>query len=373
MIKKKTINIFKILIICIFFDFLFTYLIFSKFNLVEAFYPNKDHRVSNEFYHHSFKANVDTFDVWGAYKYNFITNSLGFKDKKNRIIDKKTNFRKRIIVNGDSFVEGIGIKYENTFVGLLDNFLSKKNIEILNAGVASQSPILYYKKIHHLLEERKIEFDEFILFLDISDIVDEYFYSKNYNINQIQKKNFRDRLQDFLVNNSITYLFFDIFFGKLNILKENIIIKNQASKFYNKKISELTKNDIDIYNSINVERGNWTHNDKLWKDYAMKGRQLAEKNLNILNHLLKEYDIKFTLVIYPWPKQIYIPNKSKLHSIFWEKWSYKNNVNFINLFEDFNAVKSDKIISQYFIPGDVHWNENGHKYIYELLLKYYFN
>jgi hypothetical protein len=369
---KNIINNLKFLLILILLDFIITYFIFSKFNIVEVFYPNNDHRVSNKFYHHSFKANVNTIDVWGNYKYKFVTNDLGFKDKKNRIINKKTKSKKRILVNGDSFVEGIGIEYENTFVGLLDDYLFNKNIEILNAGVASQSPILYYKKIFYLLEEKKLEFDELILFLDISDIPDEYFYSKNYNINEIEIKNFRDKLQDYLINNSTIYLFFDVIFGKLNYFKEYMIIKKQVANFINTDISNITKSDINKYKSINVKRGNWTHNDKLWNDYASEGRQLAEKHLNMLNLLLQKYNIKFSLVIYPWPKQIYIQNQSSLHEVFWENWSNQNGVNFINLYEDFQSTNRDKLMDQYFIPGDVHWNKNGHKFIYDLMINYYF-
>ena len=146
MTYKKIKNFLLIIIIIILLDFLLTYFLFSKFNLYNIFYPNFDHRISNDYYHHSFKENVNTTDFWGDFSYNFITNSLGFKDKQNRAVDKKTKLKKRIIINGDSFVEGIGIEYKKTFVGMLDNYLYEKNIEILNAGVSSQSPILYYKK-----------------------------------------------------------------------------------------------------------------------------------------------------------------------------------------------------------------------------------
>ena len=165
MTYKKIKNFLLIIIIIILLDFLLTYFLFSKFNLYNIFYPNFDHRISNDYYHHSFKENVNTTDFWGDFSYNFITNSLGFKDKQNRAVDKKTKLKKRIIINGDSFVEGIGIEYKKTFVGMLDNYLYEKNIEILNAGVASQSPILYYKKIFHILEIQNLEFDELILFL----------------------------------------------------------------------------------------------------------------------------------------------------------------------------------------------------------------
>ena len=83
---KKIINIFFIIILIIIFDLIFTLFIFSKFNYYEIFYPNKDHRISNEIFHHSFKKNVKTFDYWGSKKYEFTTNSLGFKDNTSRKI-----------------------------------------------------------------------------------------------------------------------------------------------------------------------------------------------------------------------------------------------------------------------------------------------
>ncbi len=134
------------MIIFLFFDFLITFFFISKLNFYDKFYPTQDHRIANKNYHHSFKKNADTIDYWGEYKYKFITNSLGFKDKLNREIPDQTNLKKRIIIIGDSFTEGIGYRYEDTFVGHIDEQMKKNNIEILNAGVASQSPIIYYKK-----------------------------------------------------------------------------------------------------------------------------------------------------------------------------------------------------------------------------------
>ena len=180
---KQILNLIYIVLITLIFDFTFTFLVISNFNFYEKFYPNLDHRISNVNYHHSFKNNVNTFDNWGGKKYKFYTNSLGFKDLSSRQIRKKSNFDKRVIIIGDSFTEGIGFEYKDTFVGLLDQKNLIKNIQILNAGVASQSPIIYFKKIKYLIEVEKIEFDELIVFLDISDIPDEYYYGINFDNN----------------------------------------------------------------------------------------------------------------------------------------------------------------------------------------------
>jgi len=369
---NKVINIFKILGVFLILDFIFTYLIISKFEFHDFFYPNLDHRISNVFYHHSFKKNVDTIDVWGKHKYKFITNSLGFKDKKNREIKKNTDANKRILINGDSFIEGIGFSYEDTFVGYLDKYFSDKEIEILNAGVASQSPILYYKKIKYLLEVEKIYFNELILFLDISDVIDEYYYFINYE-NDIKKNSSRDILQEFFIHNFSSYLFLDVIFSKINLLKDSLITRFKASKFFNEQFFYISSEKIHLYNSIHVERGNWTHNDHLWEKHGQKGRKLAEENLNKLITLCENHKVKFSLIIYPWPNQIYFDIKSKRHRNHWKNWSIKNNVNFIDLFDYFDNKNSIETINKLFIPSDVHWNRKGQKYIFEIILKEYFN
>ena len=65
----------------------------------------------------------------GGTVYSISTNSLGFKDKTNRQISLKTD-KKRLVFIGDSFTEGLGLIYEKTFVGLIDETL-KKNMTFL--------------------------------------------------------------------------------------------------------------------------------------------------------------------------------------------------------------------------------------------------
>ena len=146
--------LFTIVIIFLVFDLLFTHMLSYKINLYDKFYPNLDHRIWDQYYHHSFAENVDTIDTWGPYKYKFLTNSLGFKDEKNYKINLNEYSGRRIILIGDSFTEGIGFEYKETFAGILSKKLKKFNIQILNAGIASQSPIIYLSKILYMCPER---------------------------------------------------------------------------------------------------------------------------------------------------------------------------------------------------------------------------
>ena len=370
---KKIINILIIIFSVLIFDYLLTFLFISKFNFYENFYPKLNHRIANVDYHHSFKENINTLDYWGENKYKFITNSIGFKDKLQRKINKKSDFSRRIIFNGDSFTEGIGYEYKNTFVGLLDSRLKNEDIEILNAGVASQSPILYFKKIKHLVEVEGIQFNELILFLDISDIPDEFYYEINYNDDDIKINSIRSNLQDFVIQNFSTYLFVDILFSKLDLLKKNLFLRYEASKEFELSFFKINSEHKNLYKSIKVKRGNWTHNDNLWNFHGSEGRKLAEYNLNNLSELCDKYNIKLTLVIYPWPSQIYYDYRPERHRNYWKKWSKMKNINFIDLFEFFENDNPQNIISTFFIPGDVHWNKKGHQLIYDIILNKYFN
>lgn len=370
--KNFFLNTFTLFSIIILLDLFFTYFIFSKFNFYEKIYPNLDHRISNINYHHSFRENVSTYDLWGKYKYSFKTNSLGFKDRDIREIKKLTSSKKRVIIIGDSFIEGIGYEYDDTFVGLFDKHELNEDIEILNAGVASQSPIIYYKKIKYLIEKEKINFNELIVFLDISDIPDEYYYNINFDSSDNKNYNFRDHLQDFFIKNSSLYLFLDVILDKLNLLKEEYILKYRASREFNIDFSKTTIQKINLYKSLNVKRGMWSHDINAWNLHGAKGRELADLYLTKLFDLCKKNNIKFTLSIYPWPIHIFYDHDPSFHRDYWVNWAKNKNIKLIDFFDYFISENPEETIEKFFISGDIHWNKEGHIFINEITLKEYF-
>src|SRR5438128_8511753 len=130
-------------------------------------------RIANPAYDHGFAAKFEGFDIWGELRYPLITNSLGFKDATARDVPLKPASH-RILLIGDSFAEGIGMRYEDSFAGLLQRAGEARGdkLEFLNAGVASYSPSIYFKKIKYLLDSG-LQFDEVVLFSDPSDVTDE--------------------------------------------------------------------------------------------------------------------------------------------------------------------------------------------------------
>lgn len=172
--------------------------------------------------------------------------------------------------------------------------------------------------------------------------------------------------------NFSSVLFYNVLIEKLDKIKRNIERRLLVSKEFNIPFFNITNDEIKLYKAIKVKRGNWTHVDKYWKIYGQKGRELAVSNLNKLLELCNNNNIKFSLVIYPWPSQIYYDIKAIKHRLFWKEWSMKNKVDFYDLFFHFSDKNKIELIHNYFVPGDIHWNKLGHKYIADIILKTYF-
>ena len=326
------------------------------------FYPIGDGREQNEFYHHGIKKNANTKEsnpLFGYSSYKLISNSLGFRDKANRKISKVPD-NKRIVFLGDSFVEGVLLNYEDTFVGIIDKELKKKEIEVLNAGVSSYSPIIYYNKIKKSLENG-LKFDELILFIDISDIEDEAIYYTLNNKkkiisqikvpeNQVHQKNFKESL------------------------KKNYKGLYATSRFLSYKFN-LNDDFLKFVTSDKYKRDKWTINNNVYNEYQ-KGIDSSLYYINLLKVLCDKNNIKLTIAVYPWPTQIYYNDlNSKIIDIF-GTYSKENNIEFINFFPLFinkndNDKKKYNIIKNYYIYEDVHFNKKGNRLIAEYFLNFY--
>ena len=141
-------------------------------------------RVSNDQYEYSFEKNLNVdYAVWCNQYYKLCTDNRGFKF--NCFDEEKKTYEIAII--GDSFTEGIGLPFEKTFVGMLK---SKKNLDLVNLGVASYSPHIYLKKIKYLISNKIIKFNHIIVAVDLSDLEDDWIRSSKLKKNINEKKNF---------------------------------------------------------------------------------------------------------------------------------------------------------------------------------------
>jgi lysophospholipase L1-like esterase len=94
-------------------------------------------------------------------------NSLGISESE-KAFKKKSNFR--ILALGDSFTEGVGTSYEDSWVKKMENSFNSRGVETINAGIGGSDPVFEFS----LYKDKLIHYKPDILILTINstDILD---------------------------------------------------------------------------------------------------------------------------------------------------------------------------------------------------------
>ena len=344
-------------------------LIFGK-KIINFLYSN-DKNVKHSIYHHDLDKNLNEKIIYNnVYEHIICTNNYGFKSS---CIDKeKISKSVDYAFIGDSFTEGVGLNYADTFIGKFKN--KKKNDQIINLGVASYSPKIYFKKLEHYLNQG-FTFDRVIVFIDVGDILDENGYFVKSNGTVATKSNLK------LVNT--VYQDYTELYKLKKILKGFLPI---SAIFYN-KIMEVKSNSNIKINGSNDKReikdnylinSRWTYKnkfskrDQIWVD---KGREDAVFFMNKIFELSKINNFKLSLAVYPWPAQILHDKDTGRTELgkFWENYCKNKCESFINYLDYFHQLKQEiekeKIVELYYLKNDVHFNQKGNDIILKKLLE----
>src|ERR1700730_13211677 len=319
-------------------------------------------RVGNPVYDHGLLFCVDGYDIWGEARYPLFTNSLGFKDGSVREVPLKGSSR-RILLMGDSFAEAIGIAYEDSFFGLLNRAGQQREqkIEFLDAGVASYSPSIYYKKVKYLLDHG-LQFDEVVLLSDSSDVEDEatsYFcidddpkYQKlcttppgTYPPAAPQKRDFF--IDHFAVTNRLRITL-------KRWAQSAIGNRRRAIEQDHNRIGWTTPNpDPAHYQPLGIDGG------------IARSRQ----NMTKLSDLLASRGIPLTIVVYPWAQQIAQNDRDSRQVRLWRDFCPKRCKTFIDLFPALFAIadRDKDWYERLYILGDDHFSVNGNRILFEEL------
>jgi hypothetical protein len=320
-------------------------------------------RVYDPIYDHGLAPKFDGYDIWGEARYRLITNSLGFKDASTRDVPLQSPAR-RILLIGDSFAEGIGLPFESTFAGLLEQAGQSRpdRVEFLDAGVASYSPSIYYKKIKHLLD-LGLKFDEVVLLSDSSDVEDEA--SSYFCIDDDPKYGkFCTTPSGALPEPAIKRDFFIDHFVVTNRLRVTIkrwILTKLGNKRHaiegdHNRIGWTAANpDPAKYRPLGVEGG--------------VARSL--ENMGKLSDLLAGRGVPLTIVVYPWAQQIAQGDRDSKQVQLWRNFCPTRCKAFIDLFPAFFAAADrDKDWYEHlYILGDDHFSAAGNRMLYEELAK----
>jgi len=311
-------------------------------------------RRPHHYYHHDLIPNAAGTLRWGDVTYSMYTDSLGFRDRRVRHVPLDHAGR-RIVLMGDSFTEGIGVDYEDTFAGRLEETVGPRGIEVLNAGVVGYSPRLYYLKTRFLIEELGLQFTELHVYVDMSDIPNEIIYAtyvpKNRPMNRL-----RWGLLQGLKRRSFTFFHF----ARLASDLSNPLKTNAHGVPYAGDLDNAAFDDPSFY----TPRGYWTEAYR----YAERGFTLAEANMGRLARLCHANGISMTIVVYPWRMNIERQELDHIQVRYWRAFAHDYGVRFVDLFPAFMGER--QTYQRLFIEGDVHWNERGHALVAEYMLSH---
>ena len=311
-------------------------------------------------YRHDLKQNLDIISPWGPITSRLCTNQFGFKVACNRAGEMRKDFDIAFI--GDSFTESIGTTYESSFVGLYAQ--KHPDIAVANFGVRGYSASNYWKKIEFLLNNG-FTFKHLVVLPDISDIADESSYIDENN----------DAIAENIKHNGNGEE--ETNENKANLLHRVLMRHFKFSWYINCLIYDYFHFDDEAVfkKLIEYQPAEWTRN--IDSPHFGKAGVLGaiQKNLEYMRNMKKmldERNIKMTIAVYPWPTQLFLENRSHLGVKIWKDFCIKEDCyNFIDanpcFFDEIQKSSKREVIKKYYIHGDIHFNEEGNKIMFEII------
>ena len=340
-------------------------------NKIINFFFSNDKSVKHSIYHHDLDKNLNEKIIYNnVYEHSICTNNYGFKSS---CIDKeKISKSVDYAFIGDSFTEGVGLNYAETFIGKFKN--KKKNDQIINLGVGSYSPKIYFKKLEHYLNQG-FTFDRVIVFIDVGDIFDENRYFINSKGTVTAKSDlkfintvYQDYSELYKLKKFLKQLLplTSIFYSQIMSVKLNLNKKVNVSN------DKREIQDNYLINSRWTYKNKFSKKDQIWID---KGREDAVFFMNKIFELSKINNFKLSLAVYPWPAQILHDKDTGRTELgkFWENYCKNKCESFINYLDYFHQLKQEiekeKIVELYYLKNDVHFNQKGNDIILKKLLE----
>lgn len=308
-------------------------------------------RVKTPQYSHGLLPNFDGFDTWAYRRYRFVTNDLGFRDSNVRAVPARSAVR-RVLLIGDSFTEGVGVTFEQSFSGLLDEAGRQHATEFLNAGVVSYSPVIYFRKIEWLIR-CGLEFNEVVVFSDLSDVNDEATSHFDLHAEPASAVDCRS------------------FGTPRRRTNPRFVVTRGTSGMIEHYYRQITGQTRDFQFRLN-HRPAWTLPEfDVGDSYAPLGLEggieRSLQNMQRLADLLSGHKIPLTIVVYPWPMQLAQNDRESRQVLIWRSFCTHNCERFIDTFPEFFAVRDADSgwYRRLYIPGDCHFSPEGHRLVYE--------
>ena len=312
--------------------------------------PPSGLRVRDPVVHHGLKPLFSGRERWGPWDATYHTSSLGLRDASARVLPLEGT-TPRVLLIGDSFTEGIGVDWEETFAGRLSAALAPEGVEVLNAGAASYCPIIYERRVRQLLE-KGLRFDHLVVYVDVGDILDEVSYKHDAEGNVVGRET--RRIQEERANRAY---------------EGSILALTPLERFLERR----TTAGHAAYAAFLRSRGQgwrrgaaWTLDPAVFESYGKEGLQRAARHMEKLAATLAARGIRLTVAVYPWPDHVLAGDVDSRQARFWRTWSEAHGAGFLDYFPRFVPVGgegAEAVVRRLFIRGDIHWNADGHREI----------
>lgn len=354
---------------------------FLENNLIKTNKESFENRIFNKRYNYTFKKQAEFTSQYDENIYKIFTNDLGFRDESTQPLDRDKEFS---ILIGDSFIEGVGLDYKDTIVGMLNENLENNKFKFLNAGVASYSSYIYLKKIEDIIENNgDLKIRKVIVFLDKSDVSDDERYlnrptffknSKGKFINQ-RKEDFFVDLKEmsfwrFYTKQTISGKVLKLVTDQIENFLSNIKKRSFISKKLNKSFFEVTNLEIRAIKSINNKPHirNW-YLGNTWEERTKRNIKFSVENLNELKNFLEKKNIELLVILYPWSFEIDNEEIRKKYLEFIIPLLNENKINSLSVYEAFLEGNIYENIGKNYLYNDIHFNKNGNQVVVNELLK----
>ena len=378
--------------------------------------PKDPFRAPHDIYHHTLKPNYNGIGFWGPgnYRgygtYHVCTNGSAFKDRCENVGVTEKSFDIAFI--GDSFTEGVGMPYEDSFVGMVAN--QYPDLKIANLGVVSYAPSIYLAKLKEFYKQG-YKFKNVIVFIDIGDVQDE---ALTYEVINGKVLSRHEQIPDDLIPKLRRYasrLFplTGFLWNKIkNYSATHIKEPIEEQKYINPTFatsptSQQTENENSSGNSAELSlsapvkvvttsapampnapiegasiydlgytRSAWTFNPNSL-GYGPDGIQGTIKKMihtmEELYELTRANNSTLSVGVYPWPGQIKYDVENSLQVQIWKNFCLNRCKHFYNSFPTFfrekAAIGDDALLFKYYMAGDMHFNAKGNRVIADTLIQ----
>src|SRR5271157_2048970 len=316
----------------------------------------------------AFKPNCACIEHWGRDKYEFFTNSLGFRDEKLREVPLADS-RTRILMLGDSFTEG-KVAWRDSFVGRISTHFPQ--YDFLNGGVSGYSPSNYLN-VARMVLAKGVDIDGVIVFIDINDVHDEAAYYRDLDAT--------GAVAGPVWTSNLSYY-------ARKVIARHLMLTNDLLGFFERHPVVKSSYHVTVAQPVyvfDVGPSAWTYrkvNETApWPSgYAplgVEGGIAKEKaKMTLLWQELKNRNIPISVVVYPYPAQVVHDTVDSRHVRIWREWCEGKCKRFISVFPAFFAAKDQCPRSQpdcwylsLFTSGDTHYNAAGNALVANEVIK----